>query len=102
MNRFFFLLIRFEVNQSSHLSYALPNLIRDWRYLMLPNTTRNAFSQGLIDWSLNLKNKQTNKKQNNWLFTEVAKVAHEQFKWGFLKLVIPRVVCLQEWSQEEH
>ena len=102
MNRFFFLLIRFEVNQSSHLSYALPNLIRDWRYLMLPNTTRNAFSQGLIDWSLNLKNKQTNKKQNNWLFTEVAKVAHEQFKWGFPMLVIPRVVCLQEWSQEEH
>ena len=40
---------------------------------MLPNTTRNAFSQGLIDWSL------------NWLFTEVAKVAHEQFKWGFPK-----------------
>ena len=55
MNRFFFLLIRFEVNQSSHLCYALPNLIRDWRYLMLPN----------------------------WLFTEVAKAAQEQFKWGF-------------------
>ena len=36
MNRFFFLLIRFEVNQPSH-----------------------------------------------WLFTKVAKVAHEQFKWGF-------------------
>ena len=29
------------------------------------------------------KNKQTNKKHNNWLFTEVAKVAHEQFKWSF-------------------
>ena len=50
---------------------------------MLPNTTRNAFSQGLIDWSLNFKKKkQTNKKQN-WLFTEVANIAHEQFKWGF-------------------
>ena len=62
MNRFFFLLIRFEVNQSSHLCYALPNLIRDWRYLMLPNTTRNAFSQWLIDWSLNFK-KKTNKQK---------------------------------------
>ena len=83
MNRFFFLLIRFEVNQSSHLRYALPNLIRDWRYLMLPNTTRNAFSQGLIDWLLNFKKKKETNKKQNWLFTEVAKAAHEQFKWGF-------------------
>ena len=27
----------------------------------------------------------TLKKKQNWLFTEVAKVAHEQFKWGFPK-----------------
>ena len=50
---------------------------------MLPNTTRNAFSQGLIDWSLNFKKKKETNKKQNWLFTEVAKAAHEQFKWGF-------------------
>ena len=91
MNRFFFLLIRFEVNQPSHLCYALPN----------PTLQEMLLVKGWLigHWT---KRKQTNKKRNNLLFTEVAKVACEQFKWGFPMLVIPRVVCLQERSQEEH
>ena len=97
MNRFFFLLIRFEVNQPSHLRYALPNHIRDWRYLMLPNTTRNAFSQGLIDWSLNFKKKNKTGYSLKW-----PRSLMNNSNGVFPKLVIPRVVCLQEWSQEEH
>ena len=43
MNRFFFLLITFEVNQPSHLCYALPN----------PPLQKMLLVKGLIDWSLN-------------------------------------------------
>ena len=75
MNRFFFLLIRFEVNQPSHLCYALPN----------PTLQEMLFVKGWLigHWTKKKTTKQRNKKQNNWLFTKVAKVAHEQFKWGF-------------------
>ena len=102
MNRFFFLLIRFEVNQSSHLCYALPNLIRDWRYLMLPNTTRNAFSQGLIDWSLNFKKKNKQTKNKTGYSPKWPTSLMNNSNGVFTMLVIPRVICLQEWSQEEH
>ena len=72
MNRSFFLLIRFEVNQPSHLCYASPN----------PTLQEMLLVKGWLigRWT---KRKQTNKKQNNWLFTEVGKVAQEQFKWVF-------------------
>ena len=64
---------------------------------MLPNTTRNAFSQGLIDWSLNFK-----KKKKTGYSLKLPRSLTNNSNGVFPKLVIPRVVCLQEWSQEEH
>ena len=57
---------------SHHTCYASPN----------PTLQEMLLVKGWLigRWT---KRKQTNKKQNNWLFTEVGKVAQEQFKWGF-------------------
>ena len=58
MNRFFFLLIRFEVNQPSHLCYALPN----------PTLQEMLFVKGwLIGHWTKKKNKQTKKQKTKQL-----------------------------------
>ena len=66
-----------DLKLTSHHTYVMHYLTQHYKKCFLSR----------VDWLVTeLKKKtkkQRNKKQNNWLFTEVGKVAHEQFKWGF-------------------
>ena len=75
MNRFFS--YSSDLKLTSHHTYVMHYLTQHYKKCFLSR----------VDWLVTeLKkktNKQRNKKQNNWLFTEVTKVAHKQFIWGF-------------------
>ena len=73
-----------DLKLTSHHTYVMHYLILfvTGGILCYPTLQEMLSVKGWLIGRWTLKKKQTNKKQN-WLFTEVANVAHEQFKWGF-------------------